>query len=177
MEETTTPSISTRSVGIRYGLILAVISILYFVIMTSVGLNTSDGPASWVVYLLDAALIFLAHKFFKENGDGFMSFGQGMTVTFWLGLIATVLYMIFFYIYVKFIDTGFMDMIKDRQLEQMQGRGMSEEQIDQAMEISGKFMTPEIFLGTGLFFGVIIVVIIGLIVTAFTQKKNPEAFV
>jgi hypothetical protein len=70
------------------------------------------------------------------------------------------------------------DTIKENQLKAMQEKGgMSDEQIDQAMEISGKFMTPEVFLGTGFFFGIIGVLVIGLIVTIFTQKKNPEAIV
>jgi hypothetical protein len=68
-------------------------------------------------------------------------------------------------------------MIKDKQIEAMEQRGMSEEQIDQAMKIAGAFTSPEAILGFGLIGGLIVILIVGLIVSIFTQKKNPEAFV
>jgi len=45
------------------------------------------------------------------------------------------------------------------------------------MAITSKFMTPEMMLIFGVVFGILGTVIIGLIVTIFTQKKNPEPFV
>ena len=176
MEESAKPSVTTMSSGIRFGLILSIVSIAYFLILTTLGINSSQGVWSWLMYLVYAGFIFLAQKYFKDNGDSFMSYGQGIGISFWLGLISTVVYMVFFYIYVKFIDAGFIQMIKDAQLEQMQSRGMRDEQIDQAMSISGKFMTPEVFLISGLIIGILGMVVIGLIVTIFTQKKNPEPF-
>ena len=38
-----------------------------------------------------------------------------------------------------------------------------------------EFMTPEAILGFGLIGGIFMAFIIGLIITIFTQKKNPEA--
>ncbi|MBS1681154.1 MAG: DUF4199 domain-containing protein [Bacteroidetes bacterium] len=172
MEETQA-SVSTRSAGIRYGIISAIISFAYFIILTVSGV-AAQGVWSWIGYLVTAVLIFLAQKYFKENGDGFMSYGQGMGVAFWEGLISTAIYTPLFYIYVKFIDSGFVEMIKEKQIEGMQEKGMSDEQIDQAMSIASNFMTPEAMLGFGLVFGIIGFLIIGLIVTIFTQKKNPE---
>jgi hypothetical protein len=168
------PTTTTRSVGIRYGLIGGVISIIYFLVLNVAGINMTSGYWSWVGYLITIAILTLAHKYFKEESDGFMSYGQGMGIAFWMGLISAAISSVFTYIYVKFIDNSFMQMIKDKQMEDMEARGMSDEQIEQAMKFASMFSTPEALLIMGLIFGVIGTVIVGLIVTIFTQKKAPE---
>lgn len=177
-QESTTPAVTTRSAGIRYGLIMGVFSVVYFLVLNTLGADITQGPASWGRYVYCAAFIFLAHKYFKDNGDSFMSYGQGVGISFWMSLISVVISSAFTYVYVKFIDQGFIQQIMDRTREGMEEKGtMSEEQIDQAMAMTSKFMTPEMMVVFGIVGGIIITVIIGLIVTIFTQKKNAEAFV
>jgi len=53
-------------------------------------------------------------------------------------------------------------------------RGMDEAAIEQAMEISAPFMTAGSFAVVALIIGIIGYVIIGLVVSIFTQKRNPE---
>jgi hypothetical protein len=178
MEETTTPSISTRSVGIKYGLVMAVISIAYFVILNTAGVDMTQGIGRWGSLVFYAGIIFLAQKNFKDQGDSFMSYGQGMGISFWISLVSSVIGSIFTYLYVKFIDTGYIQQMMDKQREQMEAGGnLSEDQIDNAMSMTAKFMTPEMILVFGIIGGIIMILIVGLIVTIFTQKKNPDPFV
>lgn len=165
--------VTTRSTGIRYGLILGVISIAYFLIITLSGIGM-QGAASYASYLFIAVIIFLGHKYYKENGNGYMSIGQGVGIGFWTGLISSVISSIFTYAYIKFVDSGFMDAIKDKQIEEMEKKGMSADQIDQAMKIAGAFTTPEAILIFGIVGGIIISIIIGLIISIFTKNANPE---
>jgi len=175
-QETSTAAapVTTRSAGIRYGLIAAVIGIAYFLILNTMGVDLTQGFWSWFRYCITIAIIIFAHKYYKDNGDGFMAYGQGIGISFWIGAVSAVIGSIFTYVYVKFIDASFIELMKEKQLEGFQARGMSEEQIDQAMKFSGMFMTPEAILGFGLVFGLLGTVIIGLLVTIFTQKKPPE---
>ena len=166
--------VTTRSVGIRFGLIAALISIAYFLILNVSGIDMTQGFWNWFGYIITAVLVLLAHKQFKEKGDGFMSYGQGMGIAFWIGLVSGALASIFTYLYIKFIDTGFLEMIKQRQIEVLHEKGMSDEQIDQAMEFSSMFMSAEAVLLYGFIGGIIVALIIGLIVTIFTKKTNPE---
>lgn len=175
-QSSATASVTTRSVGIRFGLIGGVISIAYFLVLVVAGVNMAQGYWNWIGYIITIILLFFAHKQFKENTDGFMSYGQGISIAFWMGLIAAVISSIFTYIYVKFIDTSFTQMIHDAQVEAMEAKGMPEEQIEQAMKFASMFTTPEALLIMGLIFGVIGTIIIGLIVTIFTQKKAAETF-
>lgn len=170
--------VTTRAAGVRYGVVLGAISIVLFVTFNLAGMDITDGPGAWINRLLSTGLtigaIVMAHNFFKQNGDGFMSFGQGIGTEFWCTLTSTSIASVFMYVYIKFIDSAFIDMIKDRQLEEMQKRGMSDEQIEQAMKIAGMFTSAEAILLFGIFGGIFFGVLIALIVTIFTQKKNPD---
>lgn len=172
-ENVQTPLPTTKSVGIRYGLILSVVSIILFLVIVLTGIDIS-GPVRWLNYLVAAVFVFLAHKNFKESGDGFMTYGQGIGIAFWMSLVSSVISSIFTYLYIKFIDGGFVEALKDKQLEEFQKKGMSDAQIDQAMKITEMFMKPESFLVMGIVFGIIGMIITALIVTIFTQKKSAE---
>jgi hypothetical protein len=179
MEESTnaTSPISTRSVGIRYGLFLGVISIAYFMIMNLLGVDMSQGFGRWGGLVFSLAMIFLAHKYFKDNGDGFMSFGQGFGIGFWISLISSAISSVFTYIYVSFIDQSFIQQMLDKVREGMEQKGTPDDQIEKAMEITAKFMTPGSMFIFGIIGGVIMGIICAVVVTLFTQKKSPEAFV
>lgn len=174
MEETTQPSVTTRSVGTRFGVIMAAISIVVFLVMTFASMDMTSGAGRWATIPIYFIVIYLAQKQFIDNGDGFMSYGQGMGITWWIALISSLIYSIFFYVYIKFIDGSFVQIIMDKQREDMQNRGMSDEQIDQAMSFSAPFMSPEMMLVFGLLGGIFFIMICGVIITIFTQKKNPD---
>lgn len=176
MEQVEAPEekVTTRAAGIRYGLISGLISIAYFVILTMADISMTEGIGRWASLLISVVIIYLAHKYYKENGDGFMSIGQGTGIGFWLALVSAAISSVFTYVYMKFIDNSMIQQILDKQREAMEERGMDDAQIDQAMSMTEKFMTPEIILGTGLFFGVVIIVIVALLISLITQKKNPE---
>ena len=175
MEEQTSAAITTRSSGIRYGVILGAISVAIFFVLTFAGVDQTSGIGRWASLPIYIALIFMAQKYFKDEGDGFMSYGQGIGISFWMGLISTIIYMPIFYIYIKFIDSGFVEMIKNKQIEELQNKGMSDEQIDQAMSFAGAFMSPEAMLIMGTIGAIIFILICGLIITIFTQKPNTQS--
>jgi hypothetical protein len=164
---------TTRAVGIRYGLILSAISIAFFLIVVLSGLDM-NGPLKWVSYAISLVVVFLAHKNFKDTGDGFMSYGQGIGIAFWMSLFSSVISSVFTYFYIKFIDSGFIDKIKEMQMEEMEKKGMSDAQMEQAMKFAAMFTTPEAILIFGIVFGIIGLIIGAIVISIFTQKKNPE---
>ncbi len=173
-DQTTAPAVTTMSVGVRYGLFMAGFSIFWFLVMAMSDMRM-DGPARWVTVVVSIVLIVLAHLYFKKNGNGFMSFGQGVGIGFWASLVSSAISSVFTFIYVKFVDGTFIEKMVETQRQAMEAKGnMSEEQIDQAMKIASMFMTPVAMLFIGLFVGVLGGVIISLVVSIFTQKSNPE---
>lgn len=175
MEESSNEKLSVRSVGIRYGLILAAVSIIFFLLAAVLSLNTTQGPARWVSLIFMAVVFFLGHKYYKDNGDGYMSYSQGMGIGFWASLISSLISSAFTYVYVKFIDANWMETLKEMQVEEMERQGLSDEQIEMSMEMMGRFATPEMIFIFGIIGGVIMGVICSLIITIFTQKNNTSA--
>ena len=164
-----TATVTPRSVGVKFGLISALISVLFFLILAVSGLNAFDNTWNWIGLVISVVLVFLAHKNFKDNGNGFMSYGQGVGIAFWMALVSLVINFIVTYVYVAFIDTGAMDLFYEKQIEEMSSKGMPDDQIDMAISWTKTLFWP-MYAFFGLFFGVLV----GVIVSIFTQKKNPE---
>jgi hypothetical protein len=173
-ENVTATEVSTRSTGVRYGIIGGLIGIAYFLILTTLGVDMSGGISRWAGSLITLVIIILAHNYYKANGDGFMTFGGGVGIGFWIGLVSSVISSIFTYIYVKFIDPSFITAIREKAIADMEAQGQSQEAIDRAMPFMEMFMKAETIFFMGLFFGVLITVVIALIVSIFTQKPRPE---
>lgn len=173
MEEKQDPSPTVMSVSLKFGLIMAVISIATMMIKIALGVNPYDRDWSgWVSIIIVIVLVVFAHKSFKEDGDGYMSFGQGFGIGTLSMLISVVVSGIFSMLYSSFIDQGLLDQILQKTEEQMREQGQNEQAIEIALEWTKKLFWPIYF-----FFGGIMAVIVGLVVTIFTQKKSPEAIV
>jgi hypothetical protein len=166
--------VSVSQIGLKYGLIIGLVFIVYGMIIQFLGMDMQTIQyANYATYVFLIVAIVLAHKAFKEGGDGFMSIGQGLGIGTLLSLVGSALSGVFSFIYLKFIDDSMLQKSLDYQMEQMESRGMSDEQIEQAMGYTEKFMTP----GMAAAMSVIVLVIIGfifsLIISLFTKKANP----
>lgn len=164
-------SASVKQTASKWGLILGVVSIALFVIILFTGM-AGNQLASWLTYIPTIVIVVLAHNEFKKDNHGFMTYGQGVGLGTLLVLIGSLLNTAFFYVYIKFFDNSFMDILKEKQLEEMQKQGLSDEQIDQAIAMSENFMTPEIISLFGLLGAVFFGFILSLIISAFTKKSE-----
>lgn len=169
MEENESNKPTVRSVGLKYGAVSAVVNIVFFLILALSGLGAFDNKWGWIGMIFSVIILYLAHKNFKEDGDGFMSYGQGVGIGFWISLVSVVIGALFTYTYANIIDPATMESFYEKQYEQMQEKGMQEEQIEMAVSWTKKLFWP-IYVVFGIFFGLIV----ALIVTIFTQKKSPE---
>ena len=173
---TTTSTVTTRSVGIRYGIINGLIQIVYFLILTTAGIATSSSFAPWVGILISMVMLFLAHKYFKENGDGYMTYGQGIGIGFWTGLVSASISAIFTYIYAK-VDSGYIASIREKAVQDMEAQGQSQQNIDAAMKFVEMFTSAEAIFLMGLIVGIIGMIIIAVVLSIFTQKPQPETVI
>lgn len=164
--------VTVSQIGLRYGIILGLIMIVYSMILQFIGLATNNWASS-VSYVFLIVGMVMAHKAFKDGGDGFMRLGQGLGIGTLISAVSGGISMIFSYLYIKFIDDSMMQMIQDKQIEAMEKQGLDDAQIDQAMEMAAKFSSPEIIFGIGLIAFIFFGFIISLIVSLFTRKDNP----
>lgn len=161
--------------GLKYGLILALITIGYSLILQLVGLAANRWLAFVLMVIFFGIVSYMGHKAFKEGGDGFMSYGQGLGIGAVIALVSGLLSSIFSAVYIKFIDNSVMEEAMQEQVEKMEEQGMSDAQIDQAMEMAAMFQTPVMLVIFGLLWTLFIGFVISLIVAAITKNSNPEA--
>lgn len=170
MEETVTTSGDKRSVGIKYGLISAVVGIVFFLGLIFAGQNPYVIKWGSIVSLVTTVvLIVLAHKEFKEDNNGFMTYGEGIGIGFWFMLVGVAVGVVFQYIYSAFIDPNIMNDFYESQYDQMQQKGMNDEQIEMGLTWTRKLFWAFATIGAAFFCMVTV-----LIVTIFTQKRPPE---
>lgn len=158
--------------AMKYGLFSGLAGIAYFLLLnlTGQGLNQA---LSYVGFVIVAIFIFLGHKAFKDEGDGYMNYGQGLGIGVLVSLIHGVISAVFTIIYVNLIDKGYMQMIMDKSVEDMEERGMDSAQIEQSVEFMEKFMIIFMIVGA-VFMTAFIGLILSLIISAITQNKRPE---
>ncbi len=165
------PTVS--QIGLKYGLITGLVLAAYTLILllTDLSTNTWLSSASFIVLIVG---MVIAHKAFKNEGDGFMAYGQGLGIGTIVAGIGGAVSSVFSYIYMKFIDTNYMNNVVEKTRADLQAQGMDDDQIDQVLEMSASFRTPEMSVIIGIVVFIIIGFIIALIVSAFTKNTNPE---
>ena len=172
MEEQEFEQVTVKQVSMKWGAITAMIMIIYGLILHFAGLSGNQS-LSYVNYLFLVVCIYLAQKSFKDEGDGFMGYGQGLGIGSLTTLIGGAISMVFSYLYVKFVDDSIIQIAMDTQYEKLVEKGMSEDQIDKVMDMSSAFMAPEVMFPIAFVFMMFIGFIISLIVSAITKNNNP----
>lgn len=166
------PNVTVMNTGIRYGALLGLILIAYFVVLVTIGADTTQGFGRWSGLLLNAGILVLAHLYFREQGDGYMSYGQGLGIGFFTGLFSGVMYSAFFLVFVTYIDLDFMQLLQDAQRQAMEESGASEEQIEQGMKMAARFSTPGFLFLFSVMGTVILQMAVALAVSVFTQRPD-----
>jgi tetrahydromethanopterin S-methyltransferase subunit G len=172
MENTTTP-VSPSSVGIRYGLIVGLITTIISFLQLAF-ISDPETPLRWLGAVVGIGGIILAHKYFKQHNGGFMTYGQGLGIGTILAGVGGLLSSIFTYIYMNFIDSDYMNRVMELTRSRMEEKGMDDAQIDQAMAMAQKFSSGPITIVFGVLMSVLMGFVISLIISAITKHTRPE---
>jgi hypothetical protein len=164
---------STARIALKWGLITAVISIIYSTILYFTGMWKTPALA-WVGYLFLAGGIVMAMREFKSMNNDYMSYGEGLGIGSLMSTVSGVIGAIYGYIYMNFIDNTMTQQIMEMQTTKMAEQGMTEEQIDQAMQMASKFMSPGMMFIFTVLGSLFIGFILSLIISAILRKNKPE---
>jgi hypothetical protein len=164
---------STARIALKWGLIIGIVLIIFSTVSFMTEL-WKQGWASWLPYLFILGGIIMALKEFKEANAGFLNFGQALGLGTLKSAVTGLIAALFSTIYTSFIDTTAMEKIMNFQKEKMSEQGLSDEQIEQAMEMTSKFMTPSMMFIVGIVMYIIAGFFFSLIAGAIMQKKKPE---
>ncbi|NOY36327.1 MAG: DUF4199 domain-containing protein [Chlorobi bacterium] len=158
------------------GLILGLVLVLYGLILWffDQSLNKTLGAFSYIIIIVG---LYLGIKDFRDNSrGGVLSYGgvigTGTVISLYVGIIGAVFAIILY----KFIDPGLIDKLISFSEQKLVDRGMTDEQIEMAMKISGKFMNPYFIAINTLWGYVFIGVIISLFEGIFLKREGEPVF-
>jgi hypothetical protein len=155
----------------KYGILQGVVWFTVFLVRTLTGV-----PTSWLETVVEAAplvlLMVVTHREFKKTHDGMMTYPQGLGSGTLLASEAALVTCVLIYIYVSYINTGYIASAIELKRAALEQRGITGAQAQQAMAVLSATTTP---VGVGvrwLIWGVILGFIVALVVSIFTQKGD-----
>jgi hypothetical protein len=161
---------------VSYGLYYGGFSILMMLVMYVTELNRSNA-ANYLNYIGLVVLAYFIYQFvqdFKGQNEGFISFQKIFKAGLSIGVLGGVLSSIFFYVQVKFIDTGYIKFVLDQAIIEMQKKGLSDAMIDTNMKMAAKWTTAEFFLLMGVVGSLFISSFVAVIMAFAMKKPNPN---
>lgn len=167
---TAQPTIEIKDIAIKFGIIGGLAGILISLILFISNLQY-ESWSKWLQSLIMIVAIFLGVKAIAAaHKNRLIPFGilfkGGMIITAIISIISVV----YFFFYANFIETDFINNLLELSRKQMAERGLSEEQIEQGIELSKKFMSPTIMAVISTFSSLFIGAIVSLISAAVLKK-------
>ncbi len=161
--------------GLFYGAITGVALIIFSLIMFLLDLYLNKS-VSWISYLvLAAGMLYGTLDYRKKHTNGYMTYGKAFTACFWIGLFAGIIASLYMFVFAQFIHPGFVQELLDQARTNMLAAkpDMSEEQLEQAISMTAKFMSPVMMSIWGIVVYAASSAVIGLILAIFLKKEDP----
>ncbi|HAQ21157.1 MAG TPA: hypothetical protein DCR40_18270 [Prolixibacteraceae bacterium] len=160
-----------------YGLYLALVLTLFSVILYVSGLilNTTVGYISIVIMIAGIVIAQISYR--NKELKGAITYGQALGFGVAIMLFAGIVSALYTLILYTFIDPALIDQMKAMQEEAMMQKGLSEDQIETAMSVASKMMSPAWLSIMGFVGSVFSGTIVSLLTSIFVKKEgNPDAF-
>jgi prepilin signal peptidase PulO-like enzyme (type II secretory pathway) len=164
---------STFVSGIYLGIVLILISVVFYVMG-----NPTSKVAQYLTYPVLIAGVIYGQINYKKTLNGTMSYGQALGAGILTVVFASLISGIYTFVMHKFVDPSLQEQMRIAAEEQILKQGnVTEEQLDVAMSLTSKLMTPVMLFFSAIFGGALSGLIVSLITSIFTQKKPVDDFV
>ncbi|NTW23935.1 MAG: DUF4199 domain-containing protein [Lentimicrobium sp.] len=135
--------------------------------------------SSWVQYLvflvLIAGIVLGIIQYRDKHAGGFLSYGKCVTAGILISVVVGLVMAVYIYLFMTYFDPGQIEEMAEMAEQKLVDQGMSDEEIDQAMVIARKFMSPVFSAVSSVFSMAFGGAVISLIAAAFL-KKNDDSF-
>ena len=162
----------------RYALMLAGIQIIISLVIFGLGMEGNETLQSVIMFTNSIITIYICHIHLRDfrnlENNGYLTIGDGLKKGFGLGWKSGIITGVYYYVYYKFLNPGFMENMLVLQEMKLEEQGLSQKEIDQAMQFAEIFSSPGIFAVGSLIGSVFFIFILSLISSAILKKENPE---
>ena len=167
------PQPGITQIGLRYGVSTAVILVAYSLTLQLTGYE-DNAMLGFLVFVILGLAIFLAHKAFKDQGDGYLGYGQGWRLGAFMSAFTGTITGTFTFIYLKLIDKEAIYLLVEQTRIGLEQQDMDDESIDRFMDLFEQFLTP-ILMGFADFLGMVILgSLLSLVIAAITKNERSE---
>lgn len=160
-----------------WGLIIALASMIVTTIYYYTD-NMFSSSAGWVTFVIYVAGIILTTLSYKKAIDQDAPFpysralGLGVATMFF----ASIVLALFTFVLYKIIDPNLIDKMFALTEEKLLQKGISEDMIEQQIEMQRKFMTPTVMSLAQILSVTFYGLVISLITSIFLRKKQEDGF-
>lgn len=167
---------STARTALKWGAILGLTLMAITLVMYLTDQSTNPLFSGLTIGAMVAFLI-LAMRDYRSQNSGYMSYGEGLGLGALLAAIGGLLSSAFVTFYNVIIDPTVQQRALDQAREKLEEQGkLSDEQIDQAMELSQKFQSPGFTFIAGMFGTLFVGFLLSLIIAAFIRRNKANPF-
>jgi hypothetical protein len=164
--------VKPQQIGIRYGLMVGIGSILLHLILFITHLYVEYPYIAYLDNIIMLIGLVLACNAFKKGYYNTMTFKQGFSVGVWSILVSSLITATFIFIYIE-IDKSLLEALRGEEMRDIASQKLSDEQFKQLMDNMDTFMSPWFIAGVRLVRGLGIGVVLAAVV-ATVLKKDPE---
>lgn len=159
--------------AVRYGLIAALLASLFSMVAYFAGQEYNRG-LQWVAMVIPFVLVFVCLNNYKRDNGRVLNMGQGFGLGMLFFLVYAVITSVYTLLYMEVINPDFLAGMEEMTIQQLEDRGMSDEEIDMAMRYSSIFMKPGSILLMGLAMNLIIGAVISAIASAIVKTPSGD---
>ncbi|MFH1295825.1 MAG: DUF4199 domain-containing protein [Bacteroidota bacterium] len=160
--------------GITYGIITGVVMILFNLILYLFDLHLNT-KITWIAYvILVGGMIWGTLDYRKKVLNGFMSYGKAFSTSLMIVLFASILVAIYTFLFFQVIaPDAVQDVIElSRQSALERDPEITDEQLEQGMQMFSFIMTPIGMAISGMLSQLITGAVISLITSIFLKKED-----
>jgi hypothetical protein len=161
--------------SMNFGAVAGFLIIIFSLILYFTNLQDNIYIGLLVFPILIVVLIMGTIHLRDKIQNGLISYGRSLGAGTTISLFASFIVALYMYVFFKFIDTEAIDRISSIQEAKMYDQGLSEEQINLALDMAKKFTTPMTMALTSIFSYTFYGFLFSLITSAFIKKK-PNSF-
>jgi len=153
------------------GVIISLILIVFSLIIQFLNLTKNKGFGSIQIIILLAGIIWSAISFSKQM-DGNVTFGGLFAHAFKTAAAVTAIMVVYTIISIKFISPETINIALEEARTGMEGKNLTDDQIDQGLAFTKKFFIP--LTAGGILLSFMIMGVVASIIGAAVSKKNPN---
>jgi len=154
----------------RYGIILGLACTAFTYLFGFLGWYKDPAMVSWFYLVIVVQIVVLVLGLMKTAAEG-RSYGGQVSAGLLMHLVGGVIILLGSLLFTSVVFPDYFDEVMSVQEDRMRDQGMSDAQVQQAMDMTASFMNPFVNAIIGFVFTVLSGLVFSLVIAIFVRSK------